>query len=111
MVSALVSNNEPSNEEGQSRSVSSGPGTSERVFLVTQMLRASTPALVLGTTQHIYLPEDHPLLRLMDWLFMTFGVQGVVSTSSAGPSLYHLVLELAVLANMCLVIQVWEFLF
>ena len=55
-----------------------------------QTSRVNTPEVVLGTRQALFLPEDHPLLRLVDRSFATFGVQGTVSTSSSGPSLYHL---------------------
>ena len=55
-----------------------------------RMSRVNTPEVVLGTRQTIFLPENHPLLRLVDWSFATFGVQGTVSASSSGPSLYHL---------------------
>ena len=90
MVSALVNNKGPSNEEGQSASGSSGPGTSKRVFLATWTSRVTTPEVVLGTRSTLFLPEDHPLLRLVDWSFATFRVQGTVSASSSGPALYHL---------------------
>ena len=90
MVSALVNNNEPSNEEEQSGSRSSRPGTSERVFLATQTSRVNTLEVVLRTTQRLFLPEGHPLLNLMDRSFATFNIQGVVSALSDGPSLYHL---------------------
>ena len=93
MVSALMNNDEPSNEEEQNGSVSSGPGTSKRVFLATRMSRVTTPEVVLGMTQRMFLPEGHPLLSLMDRLFASFGVQGVVSASSSGPSVYHLELR------------------
>ena len=90
MVSALVNDEGPSNEGEQSETGLSGPGTSERVFLATRTLRVTTPEVVLGTRQTLFLPESHPLLRLVDWSFATFGVQGTVSASSSGPSLYHL---------------------
>ena len=62
MVSALVNDEEPSNEEEQSGSVLSRPGTSERVFLVMRTSRVNTPEVVLGMTQRVFLPEGHPLL-------------------------------------------------
>ena len=86
-------NEGPSNEEEQSESGSSGPGTSERVFLATRTSRVNTPEVVLGTRQTIFLPESHPLLRLVDRSFATFRVQGTVSASSSSPSLYHLDLQ------------------
>ena len=93
MVSTLLNNEGPSNEEGQSKSGSSGPGTSERVFLATRTLRVNTPEVVLGTRQTLFLPEDHPLLQLVDQSFATFRVRGTVSASSSGPTLYHLALR------------------
>ena len=72
---------------------SSGPGTSERVFLATQMLRAPTPEVVLGTTQRVFLPEDHPVLQMLDRLFLVEGSTGIISASSSGLSLYHLELQ------------------
>ena len=90
MVSTLVNDDKPSNEEGQNRSESSGPGTSERVFLAMQTSRVNTLEVVLRTTRRMFLPEGHPLLNLMDRSFSIFGIQGVVSALSDGPSLYHL---------------------
>ena len=49
--------------------------------------------MVLGARQTLFLPENHPLLTLVDRSFATFGVQGTVSASSSGPSLYHLDLQ------------------
>ena len=93
MVSTLVNVDEPSNEEEQSGSISSGPGTSERVFFATQTSRVNTLEVVLGMTQRMFPPEGHPLLSLVDRLFASFGVSGVVSASSSSPSLYHLELQ------------------
>ena len=93
MVSALVNDDKPSNKEGQSGSRSSRPGTSKGVFLAMQTSRVNTPEVVLGMTQRMFLPEGHPLLSLMDRLFATYGIQGVVSASLDGPSLYHLELH------------------
>ena len=90
MVSALTNNDEPSNEEAQSGSGSSGPGTSKRVFLATQTSRVTTPELVLGTTERLFLPEDHPFLRRLDRSFRVEGSSGVVLASSSGSLLYHL---------------------
>ena len=75
---------------------SSGPGTSERVFLATQTSRVMTPEVVLGSRQGLYLPEGHPLLNVMDRSFATFGVQGRITASSSGPSLYRLELSVPV---------------
>ena len=96
MVSALVNGDEPSNEEGQSESGSSGPGTSERVFLATQTLRVTTPEVVLGTRQTLFLPEDHPFLRRLDRSLQVEGSSGVISASSSGPLLYHLELRVPI---------------
>ena len=90
MVSNLVDNNKPSIEEEPSESVSSGPGTSERVFLATRTSRVNTPEVVLGTTERLFLPEDHPFLRRLDRSLQVEGSSGVISASSSGPLLYHL---------------------
>ena len=96
MVSALVNDDKPSNEEGQSESGSSGPGTSERVFLVTRTSRVTTPEVVLGTRQTLFLPEDHPFLHRLDRSFQVEGSSGIVSASSSGPLLYHLELRVPI---------------
>ena len=96
MVSALMSDNEPSREEEPSVSGSSGPGTSERVFLATRTSRVTTPEVVLGTTERVFLPEDHPFLRRLDRSFQVAGSSGVVSASSSGPLLYHLELRVPI---------------
>ena len=96
MVSALVNDDEPSNEEEPSESGSSGPGTSERVFLATRTSRVNTPEVVLGTTERLFLPEDHPFLRRLDRSFQVEGSSGVVSASSSGPLLYHLELRVPI---------------
>ena len=90
MVSALVNDDEPSNEEEPSVSGSSGPGTSERVFLATRTSRVTTPEVVLGTTERLFLPEGQPFLRRLDRSLQVEGSSGVVSSSSSGPLLYHL---------------------
>ena len=96
MVSALVNDEEPSNEEEPSVSSSSGPGTSKRVFLATRTSRVTTPEVVLGTTDRLFLPEDHPFLRRLDRSFQVEGSSGVVSASSSGPLLYHLELRVPI---------------
>ena len=89
-----MSNDEPSDQGSRSTGrSSSGPGTSERVFLATQTSRVTTPEVVLGTTQRVFLPEGHPFLRMLDRLFLAEGSSGVVLASSSGPSLYHLELR------------------
>ena len=96
MVSALVNDDEPSNEEELSGSVSSGPGTSERVFLATRTSRVNTPEVVLGTTERVFLPEGHPFLRGLDRSFQVEGSSGVILASSSGPLLYHLELRVPI---------------
>ena len=93
MVSDLVNDDKPSNEEGQSASGSSGPGTSKRVFLVMRTSRVNTPEVVLGMTQRVFLPEGHPFLRRIDRLLLVEGSSGIVLASSSGLSLYHLELR------------------
>ena len=96
MVSALVNDDEPSNEEEPSESGSSGPGTSERVFLATRTSRVTTPEVVLGTTERLFLPEGHPFLRSLERSVQVEGVSGVISASSSGPLLYHLELRVPI---------------
>ena len=91
-----MSDEGPSNEEEQSEIGSSGPGTSERVFLATRTSRVNTPEVVLGTTERLFLPEDHPFLRRLDRLFQVEGSSGIVSASSSGPLLYHLELRVPI---------------
>ena len=93
MVSDLVGDEGPSNEEEPSVSGSSGPGTSERVFLATRTSRVNTPEVVLGTTERLFLPEDHPFLCRLDRSFRVEGSSGVILASSSGPLLYHLELR------------------
>ena len=57
-------------------------------------MRVHDTQRVLGERQTLFLPENHPLLTLVDRSFVTFGVQGTVSASSSGPSLYHLELRI-----------------
>ena len=96
MVSALVSDEEPSNEEEPSVSGLSGPGTSERVFLATRTSRVTTPEVVLGTSERLFLPEGHPFLRSLDRSLQVEGSSGVISASSSGPLLYHLELRVPI---------------
>ena len=96
MVSALVNDKEPSNEEEPSVSGSSGPGISERVFLATRTSRVTTPEVVLGTTERVFLPEGHPFLRRLDRSLQVEGTSSVVSASSSGPLLYHLELRVPI---------------
>ena len=96
MVSDLVDNDEPSIEEGPSESASSGPRTSERVFLATRTSRVNTPEVVLGTTERLFLSEGHPFLRRLDRLLQVEGSSGIVSASSSGLLLYHLELRVPI---------------
>ena len=91
MVSRLVDEDEGNRtlEEGIV-SGSEGPGVSERVEMVMEISRPTTAQRVLGGRQILFLLENNPLLTLVDRSFATFGVQGTVSASSSGPSLYHL---------------------
>ena len=91
-----MSDDGPSNEEEQSGSGSSGPGTSERVFLATWTSRVTTPEVVLGTRQTLFLPEDHPFLRRLDRSLQVEGSSGVISASSSGLLLYHLELRVPI---------------
>ena len=96
MVSALVSDDGPFSGEEPSMSGSLGPGTSERVFLATRTSRVTTPEVVLGTTERLYLPEGHPFLRRLDSSLRVEGSSGMVSASSSGPLLYHLELRVPI---------------
>ena len=96
MVSALVDNEGPSIKEEPSESGSSGPGTSERVFLAMRTSRVNTPEVVLGTTERVFLPEDHPFLCRLDRSLRVEGSSGVISASSSGPLLYHLELRVPI---------------
>ena len=69
-------------------SSSSGPRTSERVWMATRMSRVNTLEVVLGSRQGLFLPEGHPLLSTLDQSFQTFGVQGRITAASDGPLLY-----------------------
>ena len=64
--------------------------------MVMQTSRVNTPEVVLGSRQGLFLPENHPLLQMIDRLFQTFGVQGVITASSDGPLLYQLELSVPV---------------
>ena len=96
MVSDLVGADEPSIEEEPSENASSGPGTSERVFLATWTLRVNTLEVVLGTTERLFLPEDHPFLRRLDQSLQVEGSSGSLSASSSSPLLYHLELRVPI---------------
>ena len=53
----------------------------------------NTPEIVLGMTERVFLPEDHPFLRRLDRSFQVEGSSGLISASSRGPLLYHLELR------------------
>ena len=94
MVSRLVTKDEGNRTlEEEIGSNSEGPSMSKRVEMAMQILRLDTAQMVLGSRQTLFLPENLLLLTLMDQLFVTFGVQGTMSASSSGPSLYHLELQ------------------
>ena len=59
--------------------------------------RVTTPKVVLGSRQGLFLPEGHSLLSTLDHLFATFRVQGRITVSLDGPLLYRL--ELSVLVD------------
>ena len=56
----------------------------------------NTPEVVLGTTERLFLPEGHPILRGLDRSLRVEGSSGVVSASSSGPLLYHLELRVPI---------------
>ena len=56
----------------------------------------NTPEVVLGSSQALFLPEDHTLLNTVNRVFGSFGVQGRITASSDGLSLYHLKLMVPV---------------
>ena len=56
----------------------------------------STPEVVLGTSERLFLPEDHPFLHRLDRSLQVEGSSGVISASSSGPLLYHLELRVPI---------------
>ena len=56
----------------------------------------TTPEVVLGTTERLFLLEDHPFLRRLDRSFRVEGSSGVMSASSSGLLLYHLELRVPI---------------
>ena len=64
--------------------------------MATRTSRVTTPEVVLGTTERLFLPEDHPFLHRLDRSFQVEGSSGVVSASSSGPLLYHLELRVPI---------------
>ena len=56
----------------------------------------NTPEVVLGTTERLFLPEDHPFLRSLNRSLQVEGSSGVISASSSGPLLYHLELRVPI---------------
>ena len=91
MVSHLVdkdAGNRTSEEEIVSGS--KGPAISERVQMVTEILRPTTAQMVLGR-EALYLPDDHPLLRQIQ---SSVVIQGRVLANSDGPALTRLELTI-----------------
>ena len=64
--------------------------------MATRTSRVTTPEVVLGTTERLFFPEDHPFLQRLDRSFQVEGSSGVVSASSSGPLLYHLELRVPI---------------
>ena len=56
----------------------------------------NTPEVVLGTTERLFLPEDHPFLRRLDRSLQVEGSSGIILASSSGPLLYHLELQVPI---------------
>ena len=56
----------------------------------------NTPEVVLGTTERLFLPEDHPFLRRLDRSLQVEGSSGAISASSSGLLLYHLELRVPI---------------
>ena len=91
MVSCLVDKdvgNRTSEEEIASGS--EGPDISERVQMVTVILRPTTAQMVLGR-EALYLPDDHPLLQQIQ---SSVAIQGRVLANSDGPALTRLELTI-----------------
>ena len=64
--------------------------------MATQTSRVTTPEVVLGSRQGLFLPEGHPLLSTIDQSFQMFRVQGRITASLDGPLLYRLELDIPV---------------
>ena len=84
MVSRLINKDEANrtSEEGFV-SGSDGPDISERVTMETQILRLTTAQMVLSS-EALFLPDNHPLLCLIN---NSIAVQGHVMAQSDGPAL------------------------
>ena len=91
MVSRLV-NKDVGNRTSEEEIVSGskGPDVSERVHLVTQVLRPTTAQMVLSR-EALYLPDDHPLLRQIQ---SSVAIQGRVLANSDRPALTQLELTI-----------------
>ena len=91
MVSRLV-NEDAGNRtlEEEIGSGSEGPAVSERVQMETAISRPTTAQMVLGR-EALYLPDDHPLLRLTQG---SVAIQGRVLANSDGPALTQLELTI-----------------
>ena len=67
MVSRIVTKDEANRTlEEEIASGSEGPDVFKRVKMATQILRPDTAQMVLGVRQTLFLPENHPLMSLMD---------------------------------------------
>ena len=84
MVSRLINKDEANrtSEEGFV-SGSDGPDISERVTMETQILRLTTAQMVLSS-EALFLPDNHPLLCLIN---NSIAVQGHIMAQSDGPAL------------------------
>ena len=91
MVSHLV-DEDAGNRTSEEEIVSGfeGPNVSERVQMATAISRPSTAQMVLGQ-EALYLPDDHPLLRLIQ---SSAAIQGRVLANSDGPALTRLELTI-----------------
>ena len=84
MISRLIEEVEESSTSGVAiASGSEEPADLERALMGTPILRATTPQMVLGS-EVLFLPDDHPLLQLVN---NAVHVQGRILVSSDGPSL------------------------
>ena len=84
MVSCLVTEDEGNRAlEEEIENSSDEPNVSERVQMVTVILRPTTAQMVLGQ-EALFLPDNHSLLRQIQNLV---AIQGRVLASSDGPAL------------------------
>ena len=84
MISRLIEEVEESSTSGEViMSISEELTDLERALMGTLILRPTTAQMVLGT-EVLFLPDDHPLLQLVN---NAVHVQGRILVSSDGPSL------------------------